>query len=112
MLSITIFEDLDGEYAFFATNAQGDCVGRITNDLSGGCVNSPNTDPSQFERVWGGQGTILHQEDNPPNPFFVESWSEIFENPDKLPEGTKNILLDPEGAKDYAWMLENSEAKH
>ena len=65
------------------------------NDISGDCIEEPSPEqPGTFARIFGGHGLIFHQEDNPPNPFFVKSWAEVFSNPELLPLATKNVFVD------------------
>ena len=79
----------------FATKESGEFIGKIINDISGDCHEHPiNDDPDIFSRVFGGKGDIYHVCDTPPNPFFNHSWSEVFENPELLPTGTKNVFID------------------
>jgi hypothetical protein len=83
----------DGD--LFAVDEADNFIGKIINEISGKCCDNPaNDEPGVFAKVFGGYGYIYHQEDNPPNPFFIKSWSSVFENPDLLPSGTKNIFID------------------
>lgn len=77
----------------FATKS-GEFVGMIVNSVDGGCKECPQDDPSTFARVFDGNGDVYHQHDNPPNPFFLKDWGQIFENPELLPTGTQNIFID------------------
>lgn len=46
-----------------------------------------------FDSLYGGHGLIFHQLDAPPNPYFIKSWSEVFDG-DELPSGAKNVFVD------------------
>lgn len=63
----------------------GQCLGEILAD---------DEDYTTFAAIYGGLGDIIQQHDNPPNPFFVKSWGEVFANPEMLPSGVKNIFID------------------
>ena len=78
----------------FAVDESG-FVGQIINDVYGRCVENPDeSSPGEFSMVFGGHGYIYHQSDNPPNPFFVASWAEVFGNSGLLPTGTVNVFVD------------------
>lgn len=80
----------------FAVTKNGEFVGQIINECSGGCIDNPNNNdvPGTFARLFEGHGYIYHQDDNPPNPLFVRSWGDVFVNPELLPTGTKNVFVD------------------
>ena len=86
--------ELKNGYLFVLTN-DGKLIGKVINSCDGGCVENPPTEEAGlFDRIYGGNGDIYHQHDNPPNPFFYKSWGEVFENPEILPVGTKNVFID------------------
>lgn len=79
----------------YVIDKQGKFIGKIINSIAGGCnPNPPYDEPGTFAVVFGGHGYIYHVVDNPPNPFFNKSWGEIFQNPELLPKGTKNVFID------------------
>lgn len=85
----------------YAVENNGDFIGRIVNrtycieGVSGYCVENPEPETAgTFERCYSGLGYIYHQSDNPPNPFFVKFWNQVFDNPELLPKGTKNVFID------------------
>ena len=85
----------------YAVENDGSFIGKIVNrtycveGISGYCVENPEYEnPGTFERCYSEHGYIYHQSDNPPNPFFVKSWSQVFDNPELLPNGTKNVFID------------------
>lgn len=63
--------------------------------VQGELVADAEMEPTVFNRIYEGNGMVLHQSDAPPNPFFVGSWGEVFSNPELVPTGTKNIFVDP-----------------
>jgi hypothetical protein len=73
----------------------GNPVGTIVNHTSGLLATNGCEDPSVFAAIFSGHGSIYHQSSNPPNPFFIKSWAELFENPDLLPQSS-NIFIDPD----------------
>ena len=54
----------------------------------------PIEEPGIFARIFEGHGYVYHLGDNPSNPFFNRSWGEVFDNPELLPEGTRNVFVD------------------
>lgn len=83
MTMLTIYE-IDGDR--HAIDERGEWVGAIAAADAG--------DPGVFARIYGGLGSIYHVEDPPPNLFFHRHWGQIFANPERLPRGTKNVLLE------------------
>lgn len=79
----------------FAVSKNGEFIGEVVNSISGGCSKNPLYDePGVFALIFEGHGYIYHQDDNPPNPFFNKFWGDVFENPELLPEGTRNVFVD------------------
>lgn len=82
----------------FAVDANQEPIGKVINCTDGGCFDNPPIEEADFFfKIFSGHGYIYHQHDNPPNPFFNKSWGEVFENPELLPVGTKNIFIDQSG---------------
>jgi fructose 1,6-bisphosphatase len=78
--------------SLFVLSQSGNLIGEAIFSVDGKGVG--DDDPITFAKVFSGQGTVLHQCDRPPNPFFVKSWGEVFQNPELLPPKTKNIFID------------------
>lgn len=79
---LTIYEFGDSRHAI---DDRGEWAGAIHADA---------IDRACFVRIYGGLGTIYHVEDPPPNLFFHRHWGQIFTNPERLPQGTKNVLVE------------------
>jgi len=87
----------------FALDPSGNLVGKVVNNLSGGCEENPmSVEASLFSFVYGGHGYIYHFSDNPPNPFFCRA-EDVIENIELLPHGTEHMFLDasPNAICDY-----------
>ena len=79
----------------FAVSEDEQFIGEIINSIEGGCsANPPIEEPGIFARIFEGHGYVYHLGDNPSNPFFNRSWGEVFDNPELLPEGTRNVFVD------------------
>jgi hypothetical protein len=88
--------------SIFAFSSKGKFAGKVINSVCGGCVERPAfSEPREFALIFDGHGPVMHQKNPAPNPFFVTSWGELFENAEVLPEGTKNIFLDESAISDY-----------
>lgn len=86
----------------FAVDENGNFAGKLVNEITGKCVANPyECSAGTFARVFGGHGAVIHQLDNPPNGFFISSWSEVFTNPELLPAGTKHLFLDCDFNAEY-----------
>jgi hypothetical protein len=82
--------------SLFAINAEGQCQGEVITSINGRQEVSGESN-CVFARVFEGHGTVIHQDDNPPNPFFVADWDTVFSNPSLLPSGAKNVFIDQSG---------------
>lgn len=80
-------------YAYSGEQRIGKIINTVAPGLTG-LTENPGEDASLFAAVYSGHGDIYHVSDNPPNPFFNSSWSEVFENPEFLPVGTANVFID------------------
>jgi hypothetical protein len=78
---------------FVIVQKDQDLFAIIENECRGKIVVGDES-ASDFSRIYGGLGEIYHQEDCPPNPFFLANWHQVFTNPDLLPKGTKNVFID------------------
>lgn len=79
----------------------GHPVGTIVNHTSGLLASKGLEDPCLFSRIFEGHGSIYHVHENPPNPFFLRNWNELFSNPELLPESS-NIFIDSDNSFYYA----------
>jgi hypothetical protein len=87
----------------FALDSSGNLIGKVINNLSGGCENNPvSVEAGLFSSVYSGHGDVYHFSDNPPNPFFRRA-EDVIENIELLPFGTEHLFLDasPNAICDY-----------
>ena len=76
------------------TNLGSSNLFAFKGDVCEGALITDDGDQHEFYRVHESLGTLIQQMKNPPNPFFIGNWSEAFENPELIPEGTNSIFID------------------
>lgn len=72
--------------------------------VSVGSVIAESGDITRFHKIYQNLGQVFHKLAPAPNPFFIEDWADVFDNPELLPIGTVNVLIEESQAK-YADVL-------